>query len=204
MEYIREASEAEMILVFLQGEYKSNRFSENLQKIMAEMSVRDTLILQADLNSAEENALRREILARHRGYPDQDMFENFPEITRWYYVRFSAEDIDHVNYIDYSYWNELSQHTSKPTKAAETIRNGIEIYEVENTPTWEGLEYLKDHTFPPVILITANEQEYLILEGHSRMTVYGMDPELLTGTYGYIGSCTPESMRAYDDREFLL
>ena len=67
MKYIREATEAEMILVFLQGEYKSNRFSENLQKIMAELSVPDTLILEADLNSAEENALRREILARHRG-----------------------------------------------------------------------------------------------------------------------------------------
>ena len=103
MEYIREASEAEMILAFLQGEYESNRFSENLRKIMMELSASDTLIFQADLNNAEENALRREILARHRGYPDQDMFENFPEITRWYYVRFSAEDIDRICYIDYSY-----------------------------------------------------------------------------------------------------
>lgn len=204
MQYVREASEAEMILAFLQGEWQSQRFMGKLKQVMEELSASEELIVQGNLDSAEENALRREILARHRGYPNEDMFERFPEIAGWRYVRFSAEDIDHVNYIDYSYWNELSKHTSKPKKAAETIREGIEIYGVANTPTWEGLEYLKENRFPPVILITANDREYLIIEGHSRMTVYGMNPELLEGTYGYIGSCSPEGMHFYDKREFLL
>ena len=204
MEYVRAASENEIILVFLQGEYKSYRFSENLRKIMTELSAPDSLILQADLNNEEENTLRRKILARHRGYPDKDLFENFPDITAWQYVCFSAEDIDRTNYIDYSYWNALSQYTSKPVKAAETIRKGIEIYGVSNTPTWAGLEYLKEHTFLPVILLTANGREYLILEGHSRMTVYGMVPAQFAGTYGYIGNCTPDQMHRYDGRAFLL
>lgn len=204
MQYVREASEAEMILAFLQGEWQSRRFMGKLKQAMEELSASEEVIVQGDLTSAEENALRREILARHRGYPDEEMFERFPEISEWHYVRFSESDIDHVNYIDYSYWNEISKHTSKPKKAAETIREGTEIYGVSNAPTWEGLEYLKENSFPPVILITANDREYLIIEGHSRMTVYGMKPELLEGTYGYIGRCSPESMHFYDKREFLL
>ena len=81
MEYIRNVSENEIILSFLQGEYKSNRFSGNLREIMTDLSVSETLLLQADLNNKKENALRREMMARHRGYPDKDLFENFPLVA---------------------------------------------------------------------------------------------------------------------------
>ena len=201
MDYIRKATEAEMILAFLQGELRSNRFGETLKGIMEQTGVGEDILMRADLCNETENAIRRKLLALHRGYPDRDMFERFPQITDWHFVRFSAEDIEHINYIDYSYWNEISRHTSKPRKAAETIRAGIEIYEVDNTPIWQGLEVVKENPFPPVILITANHAEYLIIEGHSRMTVYGMDPTLLEGTYGYVGGCSPEMMRRYDARE---
>ena len=201
MEYIRDAGEAEMILAFLQGEIQSERFGEKLKQIMAEVGIDEDIVLQANLHNPEENVIRKQLLARHRGYPDRDMFERFPERMKWRYVRFAAEDIEHINYIDYSYWNELSQHTSKPRKAAETIRAGIEIYGVANTPVWEGLEVLQRSQFPPVILITANDAEFLIIEGHSRMTVYGMNPALLEGTYGYVGCCSAEDMKRYDARE---
>jgi len=77
LDYVREVSENEIILVFLQGEYKSDRFSENLRKIMMELSASDTLIFQADLNNAEEKTLQRKISECHRGYPAKDLFKVF-------------------------------------------------------------------------------------------------------------------------------
>ena len=32
------------------------------------------------------------------------------------------------------------------------------------------------------------------------MTVYGFDPSKLEKTYAYIGHCTPEEMKKYDER----
>ena len=80
------------------------------------------------------------------------------------------------------------------------IKSGKEIYEVSNQPFLEGVEYVKENKFPPVILITCNNEKFLIIEGHSRMTVYGFDPSKLEGTFAYIGYCTSEEMKKYDAR----
>ena len=49
-------------------------------------------------------------------------------------------------------------------------------------------------------LITCNEEKYLIIEGHSRMTVYGFDPSKLNGTFAYVGYTSEEEMKKYDPR----
>ena len=71
---------------------------------------------------------------------------------------------------------------------------------MSNKPYLDGVEFLEENEFPPVILITCNDKKYLIIEGHSRMTVYGMNPSKLEGTYAYIGYCSPEEMKKYDYR----
>ena len=50
------------------------------------------------------------------------------------------------------------------------------------------------------ILITCNDKRYLIVEGHSRMTIYGFDPTKLDGTYAYVGYCSSRDMKKYDPR----
>ena len=133
-----------------------------------------------------------------RGYPDKELFNNFPKNIDWEFVQFDAEDLDKIYYINYDYWNELSNNTSKPVEASKNIRNGIEIYEVSNKPFLEGLNYID--SFPPVILLTCNDYKYLIIEGHSRMTVYGLNPTTFKNTYGFIGHCSKEEMSLYDSR----
>ena len=51
-----------------------------------------------------------------------------------------------------------------------------------------------------MILITCNDEKYLIIEGHSRMTIYAFVPHKLEGTYAYVGYCSPEEMKKYDAR----
>lgn len=82
----------------------------------------------------EENLLRLKIMKLFRGYPDDELFENFPKIDEWSFMKLSSQDIDNVYYIDYDYWNELSNGTSKPTETAKVIKSGKEIYEVSNQP----------------------------------------------------------------------
>ena len=90
--------------------------------------------------------------------------------------------------------------TINPDEPAKVINNGIEIYEVSNQPFLDGVEYNKTNKFPPVILITCNNEKYLIIEGHSRMTIYGFNPSKLNETYAYVGYTTDEEMRKYDQR----
>ena len=193
MKTIRKSNENEMILEFLQGELKSDRFKEKLLSITNNIDI----IQKGDTKNEEENKIRYQIMKEYRGYPDQDMFNNFPKIQSWGFVELDSTDIDKMYYINYDYWNELSKNTSKPIEAAKTIRSGIEIYEVSNQPFIDGLKY---SNFPPVILISCNKDKYLIIEGHSRMTIYGLNPEKMNNTYAYVGNCTKEEMSRYDKR----
>ena len=200
MRIIRDTNEEEMILEFLKGEISSNRFNSDLIKVLDQLNLNKDIINNGDISNNDENKKRLEIMKLFRGYPTKELFENFPNIEKWKFMQLSSDDINNIYYIDYDYWNELSNNTSSPIEAAKNINKGIEIYDVSNKPFIEGAKYLENNKFPPVILITCNDEKYLIIEGHSRMTIYGMKPDKLEGTYAYVGYCSPEEMKKYDPR----
>lgn len=200
MNLLRKTNEAEMILEFLKGELNSKRFNEDLNNAINELGLDSNIILNGNINDDQENNDRLKIMKKFRGYPDEELFERFPKIEEWKYLELNEKDIDNIYYIDYDYWNELSNGTSKPVEAAKVIKSGKEIYEVSNQPFLDGVEYNKTNKFPPVILITCNDEKFLIIEGHSRMTVYGFNPSKLNGTYAYVGYTTEEEMKKYDQR----
>lgn len=200
MKTIRKSNENEMILEFLKGEINSNRFNEDLNNTLLELNLDSNIITNGNINNDEENKLRLDIMKKYRGYPDEELFERFPKIDEWKFMQLSADDIKRIYYIDYDYWNELSNNTSNPLEAVKVIKLGKEVYGVSNKPFLDGVEYLKGNAFPPIILITCNDEKYLIIEGHSRMTVYGFLPDKLEGTYAYVGYCNEEEMKKYDVR----
>ena len=200
MKLIRKTNEAEMILEFLKGELNSKRFNEDLNNAINELGLDSSIILNGNIEDEQENNDRLKIMKKFRGYPDEELFERFPNIEEWKFLELNESDIDNIYYIDYDYWNELSNGTSKPVEAAKVIKSGKKIYEVSNQPFLDGVEYNKTNKFPPVILITCNNEKYLIIEGHSRMTVYGFNSNKLNGTYAYVGYTTEEEMKKYDPR----
>ena len=204
MKKVRDSSESEMILAFLKGEITSQRFNEKLNNVLNELGYKKELILDGDFSNQNENVQRKNIMIKFRGYPTKELFENFPNIAHWDLVEFDKNDLDNIYYINYDYWNGLSNNTSKPKEAAKTIKSGKEIYEVSNEPFIKGAELVSKTMFPPVILITCNDKKYLIIEGHSRMTIYGLRPDKFNGTYGYIGHCTEQEMKQYDPRMTVL
>lgn len=200
MEVVRKSSENEMILEFLKGELNSNRFNSDLNDSLNELNVDSNIISNGDLSNEDENSLRLKIMKKYRGYPDSLLFENFPRILEWKLMKLDKEDINNIYYIDYDYWNLLSNDTSSPLEAVKNIMDGREIFDVSNKPFLDGVNYLKSNSFPPVILITCNDKRYLIVEGHSRMTIYGFDPTKLDGIYAYVGYCSSRDMKKYDLR----
>ena len=200
MKVIRDASEAEMILEFLKGEMDSVRFNNELFDVLSDLGIDRNIIDNGDIFNSDENKKRFEILKLFRGYPDSELFNNFPKNVKWKYCELSSNDINNIYYINYDYWNELSNNTGSPLEAVKNIKNGIEIYEVSNKPILDGVNLLGKKMFPPIILLTCNDKKYVIIEGHSRMTIYGFNPSKLNGTYAYIGYCNSEEMNQYDSR----
>ena len=201
MKIIRKSSEDEMLLEYLKSEINSKRFSERLENTLTELNISKDIIINGNLENEDENKKRKLIMEKFRGYPTEDIFERFPKEIKWSYVEFEDGDIDKIFYLNWEYWNEISNYTSKPTEAAKNIYNGIEIFDVSNEPYFNGLKYLENNNkFNPIVALTCNGEKFVLIEGHSRMTVYGMKPELFVGSFGYIGYCSDEDMEIYDSR----
>lgn len=143
MKLIKDTNESEMILEFLKGELNSNRFNNDLNKVLNNLNIDCNIITNGNILNLEENKLRLKIMKEYRGYPDKELFERFPKVIDWKYVSLSEEDLDNIYYIDYDYWNLLSNNTSRPSEAVKVIKNGIEVYDISNQPFLDGVEYLK-------------------------------------------------------------
>lgn len=192
---IRKASEAEMIWAFLNAEYKSDRFYKELSMYMQELQVPVEVVTGAFSDLAKENELRAKLLSRYRGYPDKYIFENYPAVTEWKLVALEEGDLEKLRYVDYDYWNELSNNTGKPTEGAINVLQDVEIFEVVNDGFYEGYKALQEGAkFPPMILLTGNEKKYLILEGHVRSTLYAMERGSEIGAPAYVGICDEKAL----------
>ena len=199
MEILRESSEDEMILEFLKAEYSSVRFSGTLAASMKRLGMTEKLITDADLCVDAENRQRQKLLGDFRGYGEErELFERFPKVSEWTLCRFSGNDLEHIRYIDYSYWNELSKGTRKPLVAAETIRHGTEIFGVSNEGFLRAAEYIKNGgTFPKLFFLTADYESLVIVEGHQRITAYALVPECFKKVEVIVGRCSKEELERW-------
>lgn len=191
MNVLRTSSEDEMILEFLKAEYRSERFSEQIKKAMKELLLDESIILSADLNNTNENIARKKLLGEFRGYGlNRDLFENFPRDIQWSLCNFVSDDLNKIRYIDYSYWNELSQGTHSPLTAAQTIQKGIEIYDQSNAGFVKAAEFIKSGgKFSRPILLTSDSEHFVIVEGHLRITAFALVPERFNNIECFVGKC---------------
>lgn len=199
MKMIRDSSEAEMILEFLRTEFYSDRFSEQLKKVMNSLSINEQILLSADLDNDAENALRKEVLGEFRGYGrNKELFENFPSQIEWSICSFSEDDLEKIKYIDYSYWNELSAGTRSPLTAAKAVRKGVIIYGQSTDGFLQATKYIENGgRFQNMIFLTADFNSFVIVEGHLRMTAYALTPSHFDNIQCIVGKCSQSDFDAW-------
>ncbi|MDX1931111.1 MAG: hypothetical protein SFU56_00755 [Capsulimonadales bacterium] len=181
MRVLRIAGEEEMVATFLRAEIASPRWKDTISDWLRRYGFDRRLVEFPDLDSASENAARALILGDFRGYArNLDLFQDYPApgTIRWEHVVLNGEDLAQVRYIDYSYWNELSDGTRRASVAAETIRRGITVFGVSNDGFRQAAQMLENgERFPELILVRSEGTPPVVLEGHLRLTAYFLAPE---------------------------
>jgi hypothetical protein len=180
MELKQQITEDVMIAEFLKAEIDSQRYGSTIKKVLGD--VEDSIISNPNMNDEDENKYRKWLLGEVRGYgKNKALFENFPSGINWRMAVFSKEDLQSVMYIDYSYWNELSNNTRLPSDAAKNVLSNVEIYGVKNDGFLELNSVIKQgKTFPKMIFVSRNENSRIVaLEGHARLTAYCIDTEYI-------------------------
>lgn len=174
-------SEDEMILEFLLAELDSSRFSSKLHTALTKVGADKHLITKANLDSEQENQLRRSVFKDYRKYEDPDgLFYGLPNDIEWFKEKVSKKELlSNVFYIDYDYWVKLSKTTRLPVEAAKSIKEGIEIFGVSNQGFISAEDaFRRGKNFHKLILVSDGKKN-VVLEGHLRITVYALSKDLL-------------------------
>ncbi|WP_222432377.1 hypothetical protein [Leekyejoonella antrihumi] len=176
MKVIRESSDDEMVAYYLAGELTSERFGEAIRAELAARHLPEDVLTRPDLGDENGNRARRAVLAATRGYgQDREMFEHFPDDVRWVWAQLMPAELARVRYIEYSYWNELSDGSRLSVDAARRIEKGVRVFGVSNDRFLAAAEAVKrGDRFPPLILAGPHDEDLVCLEGHLRLTAYAL------------------------------
>jgi hypothetical protein len=186
----RPARESEVVLAFLRGEIHSDRFGNDVRRALIDAGGLE-LVRNPDLDSDEENRAREGALSAAKGWPSAELFEGFPEKVEWYYGVLQPDELERVRFIDYSYWNELSGGSRRPSDVLPTLQTG-------RLPTWLtelGTSWCFDFAAQLataevvddlIVMATPDLGELVLLEGHARLTaisVGGLQRRLTVRAY---------------------
>lgn len=194
------ACEDEMVLAFLKMEYDSDRFRAQIAEALWGRNADAALIGRGDPSNPAENALRKAVLGDFRGFGrDEGLFERFPLGVRWEWTVLESSDLAKIRYVDYDYWNELSDNTGSPLRAAEAVRAGRTACGVPNDGFWEALSHLRrGGAFPPLIALTDGRgADLYLIEGHKRVTAYALMPELFRDVRALVGFCDAGALQRW-------
>ena len=178
MKILEDITEEQVTHMFIKQQMGSFRFAEEMQQIMDQLGVEKKIIDNPNFKDQNENELRIKLRQSFGGSNDEGhFFDNFPKNILWKRTLLAKNDLMTVKYINYDYWNELSNGTRLVLEGASSIRKGVEIFGQSNQKFWDALDSLKKGVkFPEPILITKNiSSDIVVVEGHLRLTVYLLD-----------------------------
>ena len=145
---------------------------------MQSFSAEEAVIAHPDVTDMHENEVRARVLGAYRGYQqDRDMFDGVPGNLTWHEAEITRQEIGDLRYVDYSYWNELTDDTHLVKDGVKNIQGGKIVFGVAHDRFWAVTERIRrgEPGFEPIILWGQDIDSPLeILEGHLRATAFGL------------------------------
>jgi hypothetical protein len=173
---IGPATENEMVLAFLQAEIDSTRFGSTYAAILANFGIdRRLLIDRAELNSAQDNWARKELLKLVRGYRnDSLLFRGFPAAAQWRRVGLEAADWNNVKYANHPTWVSLSGGTRIVADGARNIDSVVVAEDANRNIKAVAADLITGKRYPELIGVSGLSSEIILVEGHTRATAYAL------------------------------
>ena len=177
----QRASENDVVTAFLDAEFQNPRHHDLYATVMARIGV------GADQVESDQD-VRMRLFQIARGWPDKLLFDDFPQSVQWYWGELDDEDIARLKYINYSYWNELSNNTRSPEAAALTVNGGTMVFGKSNDNFIGIAKAVRNgKQFPPLILGELEDGNYVIIEGHARATGFAIAGKVPVGQKIIVG-----------------
>jgi len=171
------ATEADMVLAFIKAEVDSVRFGALYQNCFDQLKPygfdRGALVDGADIHSAQQNAVRKEILKAIRGYgANQFLFIRFPTNVTWRRLALEQMDLCKLKYANCPPWVELSNNTRLVTEGAKNLGPDTPAKDDAANIRAVADDLKRGRRYPELIGVDDPNGHIILMEGHTRATAY--------------------------------
>ena len=174
MQLIKEITTDEMIGEFLKAELHSSRFREGSLKALRMLGYTEELLGKPSYDDAIQNTKRAQVLGLCRGWPDAELFTNFPKDTKWFACNMTLEEIKDT----YRLKSEPDMTDSERLllNTAKAVAENKKVNNIDNKLIRDIAASLKaNSSVPPIILVSTNlAGKKVLIEGHSRSVAYSL------------------------------
>jgi hypothetical protein len=173
------STEHEMVLAFIRAELDSARFGAHYQSCFAQLKERGVdrqmLVDAPSLLSAQQNAIRKEILKAVRGYgAGQFLFAGFPIDVTWRRVALGQADLPKLKYAKCPPWVELSGGTRFVIEGAKHIGSDTPAEDAAVNIRAVAEDLKRGKRYAELIGVDGQSGDIILMEGHTRATAYAV------------------------------
>ncbi len=172
MQLLREISSDEMIGEFLKAELHSSRFRSGSLKALKMLGYGESLLDNPNYDDAIQNKKRVKVLGLCRGWPDTELFTNFPSNTQWMRVDLSLDELKKAFRLKSS--PDMTDGERSLLTTASCVLKGQNVNNINNELIYEIRKKIEEgEKLPPIILASDSlEGKMVLIEGHSRSVTY--------------------------------
>jgi hypothetical protein len=168
------ARECDVVIAFLQAEISSPRYADTcvLPLLHLNRLSRRDLIDFPDLEREADNAIRRAVLQRYRGFGANTLlFTGFPSDVIWRFVEIEPKDHHLLLFAKEDSWITVSEGTRSVERAAGRIDRFEQPGTADRVRAIQR-DLTDGKSMAPLILVVGENGTLILVEGHSRATAY--------------------------------
>jgi hypothetical protein len=186
---VRRVHEPEVIAEFLRAEFYQPEFDRYREEF-------GSVVANADLMDARQNAIRKALLFRRRGR----LWRELPDDTQWWEIELQPADLPRIRAFPRKQWRRFAEGDFYLTRMVARIRTTVESRERDwfSEKVRSVAADLQDNRVPnAVLLIGVDERSPLtIIEGNHRMAAAMLvTPETVSHQFRFYCGLSPRMTR---------
>jgi len=186
---VRRAHESEVIAEFLRAEFYQPEFDRYREEF-------SSVVANADLMDARQNAIRKALLFRRRGR----LWRELPDDTQWWEIELQPADLPRIRAFPRKQWRRFAEGDFYLTRMVARIRTTVESRERDwfSEKVRSVAADLQGNRVPnAVLLIGVDERSPLtIIEGNHRMAAAMLvTPETVSHQFRFYCGLSPRMTR---------
>lgn len=177
VEFGAAISADEMIASFARGEIDSPRYGRYWKEMLVQLGQPRPVVDSPNLSSPEENWVRRWMLTKRRGYPDQQLFQGLPSDVVWHQGSVPRESVGDLLYGNFGAWLTFSGGTRLVRHGAANIDTVYIGDDGTNDFIREAECLIAAGMDVGKLLLVSTDRAgpFVLIEGHARATGHALN-----------------------------